>query len=146
MKKIRSPFYNKKFLTFHQNVIEELWKEEMIRFCFIKAEGKLIAGIYLLLYNNNVYYYQSGFDPAWRKLSPGTLLFYYCIRSSYENKKEEFDFLRGDEEYKYYWTGDKKYNIKITAYNNTQRGRFSYRIYNRIGRLKSFLAIHEPCE
>lgn len=46
------------------------------------------------------YLYNSAFDPAFRKASPGVVLLSELIRSAIETGLEVFDFLKGDETYK----------------------------------------------
>jgi CelD/BcsL family acetyltransferase involved in cellulose biosynthesis len=139
MKKIRSPFLDADFLTFHQNVINSLYKMGMANLYFLEAGGELIAGIYILLYDGKYYYYQSGFDPDWQKLSPGTLLFHHCIKIAFINGAKEFDFLQGDEAYKSDWTKEKKINVKATIYNRKAKGRLLCIIDEGIMKLKDIV-------
>ncbi|MFC1863536.1 GNAT family N-acetyltransferase [Thermodesulfobacteriota bacterium] len=118
MKNMISPFIDKKFINFHINIIREHAKERKARIYFLMAEGKVIAGIYLLYHNGVVYYYQSGFDPAWDRISPGTLLFNYSIENEWKEGMSEFDFLRGDESYKSLWTKHKRINVSVTIFRS----------------------------
>lgn len=45
-------------------------------------------------------FYQSGFDPAWGRLSVGLVSLALAIREAFEEGAAEFDLLLGDEEYK----------------------------------------------
>lgn len=45
-------------------------------------------------------FFQSGFDPAWSRHSPGLLLVAHTIRQAIEEGAEEYDMLLGDEAYK----------------------------------------------
>lgn len=49
------------------------------------------------------YYYIGGWDPAYAKLSPGSLLVEHAVRAAVREGAREFDFLRGREPYKYAW-------------------------------------------
>ncbi len=115
---------DKRFLAFHQKVFDELYNEGIAKLYFLKINNKFIAVIYLFDYNQKYYHYQSGFEPAWGKLSPGTLLFHYCIKHAHEKNIVEFDFLRGDEKYKTNWTKNKRFIAKLNIYNNIARGLF----------------------
>jgi CelD/BcsL family acetyltransferase involved in cellulose biosynthesis len=44
-------------------------------------------------------------DPDARELSPGVVLVERLIRRALERGQRRFDFLRGDESYKYEWGG-----------------------------------------
>jgi CelD/BcsL family acetyltransferase involved in cellulose biosynthesis len=53
-------------------------------------------------YNDHILVYNSGLDPAeYGHLSPGIVLLAYTIEHAIELKRDVFDFLRGDEQYKY---------------------------------------------
>jgi CelD/BcsL family acetyltransferase involved in cellulose biosynthesis len=48
-------------------------------------------------------YYNAGIDPDARELSPGVLMIHAYMRRALERGLRRFDFLRGDESYKYDW-------------------------------------------
>jgi CelD/BcsL family acetyltransferase involved in cellulose biosynthesis len=50
-----------------------------------------------------MHYYLGGFDPAWDRFSPGSLLIQYALEFAREAGDSCFDFLRGAEPYKYRW-------------------------------------------
>jgi CelD/BcsL family acetyltransferase involved in cellulose biosynthesis len=52
---------------------------------------------------DTLYYYQSGFDPKWRKEGVGQVLLGLVIQRAIERGFRRFDFLRGDEPYKKEW-------------------------------------------
>jgi hypothetical protein len=120
-KNVSSPFLDSDFLKFHLETVKVLSKTGNVKLMFLKVKEKIIAGIYLLIDCNKYYYYQSGFDPEWNQLSPGTLLFYYAIKRAHENGFEEFDFLQGEESYKSFWTKTTHVNIEITIYNQSMK-------------------------
>ena len=64
---------------------------------------KTIGAIYALQHGTRVHFYQSGFDPEAKALSPGTALVAAIIRRAIDEGKTTFDFLRGDEPYKRRW-------------------------------------------
>jgi CelD/BcsL family acetyltransferase involved in cellulose biosynthesis len=70
----------------------------------LKVDDKIVGYRYGFLYKQRFYDWNTSFDPAYFQYSPGKILVGEAIRSSIENRIEEFDFLRGDEEYKLKWT------------------------------------------
>ena len=48
-------------------------------------------------------FYNAGIDPDARELSPGVVLAARYVQSALEAGAKRFDFLRGDEPYKYEW-------------------------------------------
>ncbi len=69
---------------------------------FLTLDGKLAASIFCFRYAESVLVYNSGFDPrTWQSLSPGIVLFGLRIRKAIEEGRREFDFMQGNERYKY---------------------------------------------
>lgn len=55
------------------------------------------------VHGNTVFYYIGGIDHAAEKWGPGTALFVHVIRRCIEENYSVYDFLRGQEDYKYKW-------------------------------------------
>ncbi len=69
---------------------------------FLNVRGERAATIFNFLYGTQVLVYNSGYDPSkYSQLSPGVALFAFSIQKAIERKHSVYDFLRGDEEYKY---------------------------------------------
>jgi CelD/BcsL family acetyltransferase involved in cellulose biosynthesis len=60
-----------------------------------------IAALITLEWDGTVGLYNSGFDPARAALAPGIVLIGHVIRDAIERGRRRFDFLRGEERYKY---------------------------------------------
>lgn len=69
-------------------------------------------------YRNNVYLYNSAYDPDYKSLSVGIISKARCIQDSIEKGKRIFDFLKGPEQYKYYLGGKEipLYNYRISLH------------------------------
>jgi CelD/BcsL family acetyltransferase involved in cellulose biosynthesis len=68
---------------------------------FLEADGRRAAACLNFDYRNKLWGYNAGVDRAFMDLSPGWVLLAYTLRWCCENGRAEFDFMRGDEEYKY---------------------------------------------
>ncbi|MCA9958649.1 MAG: GNAT family N-acetyltransferase [Anaerolineales bacterium] len=69
---------------------------------FMEVNGRKASALFNFDYNNAVLVYNSGLDPAaFGQLSLGEVLTAKAIEWSIENGRTIFDFLRGDEAYKY---------------------------------------------
>jgi CelD/BcsL family acetyltransferase involved in cellulose biosynthesis len=64
-------------------------------------EGRPAAALFCFEYGDSVGVYNSGFDPEARALSPGVVLIARTIQDAIERGFRRYDFLRGDEPYKY---------------------------------------------
>jgi CelD/BcsL family acetyltransferase involved in cellulose biosynthesis len=60
-----------------------------------------LAAFITLEWDGTVGLYNSGFDPARAALSPGVVLLANLVRDAIERGQRRFDFLRGEERYKY---------------------------------------------
>jgi len=99
----------------------------------LSLDGNPIGAIYGMAMGPTVFFYQAGFDPEHKSVSPGTLLVASLIRQAIEDGREHFDFLRGDEPYKRRWKPQREYknHRKIMAVKGIQ-GAFGER-WNRMG-------------
>jgi CelD/BcsL family acetyltransferase involved in cellulose biosynthesis len=69
---------------------------------FLVVNGQWAASMFCFRYQGAVLVYNSGFDPqAYAGLSPGVVLLGYRIKDAIEAGMREFDFMQGDERYKY---------------------------------------------
>ena len=75
-----------------------------LRLFVLRLNGKPAASLYGFRYNGVFYFYQSGFDPAYRKHSVGLVTMALTIKAALEEGAEECDLLHGGEEYKFHWT------------------------------------------
>lgn len=79
------------------------WADDnnLLQLSFFTVEGKKAAAYVCLDYGDRIWVYNSGFDPQFREFSPGWVLLAYLIQHAILNGKKAFDFMRGNEEYKY---------------------------------------------
>jgi CelD/BcsL family acetyltransferase involved in cellulose biosynthesis len=69
----------------------------------LRLEGRTAAVFHGFAARDRTSYYLSGFDPAFERFSPGTLVVGHAIEEAAREGAAEFDFLRGGEPYKYRW-------------------------------------------
>ena len=77
------------------------FKENILHLSFLEIQKQKAAGYFCFSYKNKLLVYNSGFDPRFSEYSPGWVLLGNLLQWSNENKISEFDFMRGNEEYKY---------------------------------------------
>lgn len=74
----------------------------ILQLMFIEVDDRKAAGLFNFAYNGRTWVYNSGLDPdAFGRLSLGVVLSAQAIEKGIELGHSTFDFLRGDEEYKY---------------------------------------------
>lgn len=77
----------------------------VVKFGLLEAGQKPLAMVMYFDYNDNIYLYNSAYDPDYRSMSVGIISKSRCIQDSIEKGKRKFDFLKGAEQYKYYMGG-----------------------------------------
>ena len=82
---------------------EESGPDGPVRLLFLSVGGRRIAAGILVTDHDRLMFYNAGSDPTALDLSPGVLLAGECIRLAAAEGKRKFDFLRGNEPYKYTW-------------------------------------------
>jgi CelD/BcsL family acetyltransferase involved in cellulose biosynthesis len=68
---------------------------------FLEVNGEKAAAYLTFDYGGRLWVYNSALDPRFNALSPGWVLLAYLLRWAIEHKRSAFDFLRGDEDYKF---------------------------------------------
>jgi CelD/BcsL family acetyltransferase involved in cellulose biosynthesis len=72
-----------------------------LQLAFLEVNGEKAAGYLNFDYDNRIWMYNSGLDYQFSDLSPGWVLLAYLIQQAIGEGRAAFDFMRGDEEYKY---------------------------------------------
>jgi CelD/BcsL family acetyltransferase involved in cellulose biosynthesis len=91
-------------MAFHREFSQIALTRGWLRLYVLRLDRKSAACLYGFLYGGTFYFYQSGFDSAYRKESVGLVSMGLSIKSAIEEGAEEFDLLHGDEEYKSHWS------------------------------------------
>jgi CelD/BcsL family acetyltransferase involved in cellulose biosynthesis len=88
---------------FHTLALPELAAAGLARLFTLTIERRTVGAYYGLQHGGRAYAYLGGFDPDFAFESPGTMLIGHAIADATASGATEFDFLRGQEPYKYEW-------------------------------------------
>ena len=83
-----------------------------LQLAFLEVDGQKAAGYINFDYLNRIWVYNSGIERRYMELSPGWVLLGHLLQWANENKRTEFDFMRGDEEYKYRFGGVDQFLVR----------------------------------
>jgi CelD/BcsL family acetyltransferase involved in cellulose biosynthesis len=97
----KARFMDSTMERFFRAVMGALADAGAVRLWFLDAASGPMASFICLEWNGTVGLYNSGFHPDRSALSPGLVLLAQVIRDAIERGKRRFDFLRGEERYKY---------------------------------------------
>lgn len=98
----KDDFMDEQMKGFFRAMARALQPLGWLQLAFIEVDGQKAASMFNFDYEGAILVYNSGYDPQHRAhLSPGIVLLAYCIQHAIESGRARFDFLRGDEPYKY---------------------------------------------
>lgn len=94
-------FMTPKMEQFFTELIIKMLEENSLAYSYLKIDNITAACSISFLHQNSRFLYNSGFDPSYNNFSSGLLNHAFAIKRSIENKLTVFDFMRGNERYKY---------------------------------------------
>lgn len=70
----------------------------------LKKDERFVAVLYGFEEQETFHFYQIAHDPEFEAIRPGTVLLSHSIDAACKSRVKEFNFLQGDEPYKFEWT------------------------------------------
>lgn len=133
-------FHTSALVEFHREFVSVAADRGWLRMYVLKLNGNAVACLYGFFYDRKFYFYQSGFDPAYERYSPGLVMMGLTIQAAMEDGACEFDFLHGDEAYKRHWAGEQRELHRFELFPPTITGKLVHgavdfvRDYRRVAR------------
>jgi len=97
----KARFMDERMEQFFRGALRPLVAAGWARLWFLESAAVPVASFLCVEYGPSVGLYNSGFDPSHARLAPGIVLLGHLIRDAIERAVPVFDFLRGEEPYKY---------------------------------------------
>ncbi len=86
---------------FFLDMARELASRDQFRLYFLEVDGEKVAACICFDYDGHFLLYNSGYRPGYSRLSVGLINKALSIRTAIEEKRRVFNFLKGNERYKY---------------------------------------------
>ena len=96
-------------------IIQWAFDAGILQLSFLTINDEKAAGYLCFDYGNRIWVYNSGFRPDYQYYSPGWVLLSYLIQHAIKTGKTHFDFMRGDENYKYRFGAVDSFVMKVHA-------------------------------
>ena len=97
----KAKFLTPAMRTQMHSIVRAAYDAGWLQLAFIEVNGEKAAAYLNFDYMNHIWVYNSGLDFRYGELSPGWVLLAHLLEWANENKRQSFDFMRGDEQYKY---------------------------------------------
>ena len=125
-----SAFEDERHRAFHIEVSQKFAKRDWLRMFFLKVDHQPIAVNYAFNFRERIYMYQSNAHASGEimKSSPGFVIQCIAMTEGIKEGMKVFDFLRGDEPYKYKeWDAvdSRNYLIRVSPKQPLNRFRFA---------------------
>jgi CelD/BcsL family acetyltransferase involved in cellulose biosynthesis len=115
-------FHTHRIHAFHEELSRLALQRGWLRLFLLRLDDQLAGALYGFMYNHRFYFYQQGFDARYARYSPGLVMTGLTIEAAIKEGAEEYDFLRGDEEFKFHWTADARELGRLELYPPGARG------------------------
>lgn len=110
-------FMDDRMEAFFRRATSALAEDGAVRLWFLDTPNGPLASFITLEWDDTVGLYNSGFHPDAAALSPGVVLLAHVVQDAIARGKRRFDFLRGEERYKYEFEPipEDVYAVRITS-------------------------------
>lgn len=110
----KAAFLTPKMRAMLTDLMHCAFAENCLLLAFMEVEGQKAAGYLNFDYLGRTWVYNSGFDRRFNEYSPGWVLLGYLLQWAIENRHTEFDFMRGNEDYKYRFGAVDRFVMRAT--------------------------------
>lgn len=99
---------------FYYHLIDDMLETGFIHFSVLKCGDEPIHWHFGFLYDSRLHWFKTTLNVTWKNYSPGKVHVALLIEECIKNRVRFFDFLYGDEAYKYDWApiDEKLYGIR----------------------------------
>jgi CelD/BcsL family acetyltransferase involved in cellulose biosynthesis len=87
----------------------------LVHFSVLRLDGRPVSYHFGFIHNRRFYFYKPAYDPDYENLSPGKVHVAMLIAAGCDASWDVFDFLLGDESYKYAWTSEKNFVLSVVS-------------------------------
>jgi CelD/BcsL family acetyltransferase involved in cellulose biosynthesis len=112
--KHKAAFLTQRMREQFRAIAEGTQQAGMLELVFLEVGGHKAAAYMNFTFANRVWVYNSGMDPKFAAASPGWVLLAMLIRRAIDGGFRAFDFMRGDEAYKFQWGGIGEPILRLT--------------------------------
>lgn len=101
---VRGVFSNPRMKEFYRDIARQFHQNSWLCFSYLTVDSEVVSAEFGFVYNGKLYGATAARDLRYSKYSIGHLHYMFMIKDAIKKHLREFDFLKGDEPYKFYWT------------------------------------------
>jgi CelD/BcsL family acetyltransferase involved in cellulose biosynthesis len=107
-------FLTPEMRVFMQDIARTAMDAGILQLSFVEIDGQKAAGKLIFQHQGKLLAYNSAVDDRFREHSPGWVLLGFLLQWATEHGMREFDFMRGNEEYKYRFGAKDRFVMRAT--------------------------------
>jgi len=115
---LSASFRTPQYIAFHEQLARRFLERGWLRLFLLESGTQVLAALYCFTYQGRYYFYQSGRDPHFARYRVGLVLMHCVVQEAIREGAIVFDFLRGEEAYKYRWATNRVDNIRLTYWKS----------------------------
>lgn len=123
----REGFARPDYFEFHKDIALAFAGKGWLRLFVLWFDETPVAYVYGYFFDQKYWYYQTAFDLAFSKYGAGMVAIQMVIESMIQEGAREFDFLRGNESYKYHFADGEH---KMRSFTLFRKKRIAYGAYH----------------
>jgi CelD/BcsL family acetyltransferase involved in cellulose biosynthesis len=112
-------FRTREYMRLHEAFSRRCLEQGWVRLMSLETTSGPVAFLYCFAYDARYYYYQAGRDPAFERYRVGLVLMDHAIRVAIGEGARVFDFLTGQEPYKYRWADSEAHSMRVVAWRTS---------------------------
>lgn len=128
-KRLESSFTTERSKTFHRCLAALFFPTGIADLQILWKDDQPVAAHYHFVYRDRLYFFQSGLDPQWDKLSVGTSMTMLTVKLALESGVAEYDFLKGGERYKKSWATGERTEYEFRLFRRAIMGSLSAALF-----------------
>lgn len=109
----KAAFLTEVMRTQMKSSVHAAFQAGWLQLAFLEVDGEKAAGYLNFDYNNKIWVYNSGLDRRFMDLSPGWVLLGHLLQWANDHQRSEFDFMRGNEDYKYKFGAENRHVQRV---------------------------------
>jgi CelD/BcsL family acetyltransferase involved in cellulose biosynthesis len=134
---VKGVFSDPNMEGFYRDIATQFVKRGWLHFSCLFVDSEVASAEYAFIYNQKFYYAITARDIRYSDYGVGHIHQMFLIKYAIEKGLREFDFLRGEEPYKFHWTESSR------KYINSVMGKKGLCSGLRLKFIRAFLRFHE---
>jgi CelD/BcsL family acetyltransferase involved in cellulose biosynthesis len=111
---LRGSFPESKDREFHREVARKFLNRNWLHLSSLTIDGEVASALFACIFNQKFYAITEARNIRYARYSVGHLHGIQVIKDAIDRRLSEFDFLQGDEPYKFYWTKSARRYMRVT--------------------------------